>query len=458
MHPAIARTNFRIQEWLLGRRTFPILRELEQTQHWPKAKLQELQFKRLQQITKHAYEKSEFWHSTMKRLGLTPKDIRSLEDLRKFPLLDKETVRNQRERFVDREGRRRVSLVRTSGSTNEALLFYTDSEREAHINAARIRGHRWIGINKGDREMYFWGSPIELSKQDRLKRLRDGLVNDGLTNGFEINSQLAVKYFEAWMRWRPKCIFGYPNSLMLMTMMARSQNLELQALRERGLTAICTTAEMLTEIDRQRISDGFEVPVFDSYGLREAGLIGHECRNQVMHSMDDQLLLETIDTQTLEATDGEGELVVTNLFSGVMPMIRYRTGDMVTMTSEPCSCGLSLNGIKVSGGRIADFVVTCDGRWIPGYAFIYICRSIPGVIKFQVQQDRPGAIHMVVATGKEFPSDGIERVAGLLQKRLQSDDQITVEIVDDIQPGKSGKYRPVVSRVAEAELNRIQRQ
>ena len=75
----------------------------------------------------------------------------------------------------------RLQLVRTSGSTNEALQFYTNSNREAQINAARMRGHRWVGMERGEREMYFWGSPIELSKQDRIKRIRDWLVNDGLT-------------------------------------------------------------------------------------------------------------------------------------------------------------------------------------------------------------------------------------------------------------------------------------
>ncbi len=457
MLPAVARTNFRIQERLLGRRTFSFLRDLEQTQHWSREKLRELQFDRLKRIVEHAYEKSDYWQSTMKHLGLTPKQIHSLDDLQRFPLLDKETVRTERERMVDRVGRRRLMLVRTSGSTNEALQFYADSDREAQINAARIRGHRWIGINKGDREMYFWGSPIELSKQDRIKRFRDGLINDGLTNGFEINPALVRQYYEYWMRWRPQCIFGYPNSLMLMALMARPQNLDLRALGSRGLTAICTTSEMLTDVDRQLISDAFGVPVFDSYGLREAGLIGHECRHQVMHTMDEQLLLETIDPQTLEPTDGEGELVVTSIYSTVMPLIRYRTGDIVTLSSQPCACGLSLNRIKISGGRVADFVVTADGRWIPGYAFIYICRSVPGVIKFQVQQDHPGAIHVLVATDDLFPADGIERVAKQARERLQSTDRVTVEVVDDIQPAKSGKYRPVVSRVAEAELSKANR-
>jgi phenylacetate-CoA ligase len=172
-----------------------------------------------------------------------------------------------------------------------------------------------------------------------------------------------------------------------------------------------------------------------------------------MHTCDEQLLLETIDPVTAEPTDGEGELVMTNLFSSVMPMIRYRTGDIVTLSSEPCACGLSLGSIKVSGGRVADFVVTSDGRWIPGYAFIYICRSVEGVVKFQVQQERPGEICVLLETDGQFPDDGVARVKSQVLNRLRSDDRVSVRVVDDIRPAPSGKYRPVVSKVAEERLN-----
>lgn len=457
MLSAFARTNFRIQERLLGRETFAFLRELEESQAWDREKIRELQWQRLKRVVDHAYEHIGYWRSVMNEAGILPRDLHSLECLRKFPLLDKETVRANRENMVDRQGRRRLMVVRTSGSTNEALQFYTDSHREAYINAARIRGHQWIGIEKGDREMYFWGSPVELKKQDYVKYLRDWLVNDGLTNGFEIQPQLVRQYFEYWMRWRPKCIFGYPNSLLLMSLMARSEQLDLSELSRRGLQVVCTTAELLTETDRRTISDTFGVPVFDSYGLREAGLIGHECTLQTMHTMDELLILETIDPQTLEPTDGEGELVVTNVFSTVMPMIRYRTGDIVTLSQTPCPCGVGLNQIKVSGGRVADFVVTLDGRWVPGYAFIYICRSIPGITKFQVQQERLGEIRVLVAVDDEFPADGIERILAQTRRRLRSDDRVTAERVDDIQPAPSGKYRPVVSRVAEEKMREANR-
>lgn len=452
MIPILARTFFQMQERMLGRRSFAILNELQQSQHWPRERIEQEQLRRLQILARNAYANSSYWRELMDREDITPESIQSLSDLSRFPLLNKEAVRAERERMVVGRGGRGFKLVRTSGSTNEALQFYTDANREAHINAARMRGHEWIGVRRGDREMYFWGSPVELSKQDRIKQLRDWLINDGLTNGFELNPELITQYFQEWLRWRPKCIFGYPNSLSLLVHMARSQGLDLRQVRQRGLKVICTTSEMLTDPDRKRISMAFDVPVYDSYGLREAGLVGHECRQATMHTTDEQVLLETIDPHTLESTDGTGELVITSLISAVMPMIRYRTGDIVTLSSQRCSCGLSLRSLQVSGGRVADFIVTADGRWVPGYAFIYICRSVQGIVKFQARQDHCGEIRVFLVTDATFPSNGIEQVAQKVRDRLNSRDRIEVQIVPDIAPAPSGKYRPVASKVAEERL------
>ncbi len=184
MIPVVAKNIFQFQEWLLGRPSFRILKELRESQWWPKDRLHHLRLGRLQKIIRIAYKHTPYWREIMDANQIRPEDIRTFKDLKRFPILEKETLRERREEMVWREGGKRVQLVRTSGSTNEALEFYTSSTREAHINAARMLGHEWVGIPRGDREMYYWGSPIELSKQDRGKRFRDWLVNDGLINVF----------------------------------------------------------------------------------------------------------------------------------------------------------------------------------------------------------------------------------------------------------------------------------
>lgn len=449
MFPILARRLFHLQELALGRPSFRILTELLASERWSPERLRQLRLERLQTMVRGAYEHTPYWREVMDARGIRPEEIRTLDDLRRFPLLEKNTLRQRREEMVWREEGKRVQMVRTSGSTNEALEFYTSSTREAHINAARMRGHEWVGVRRGEKELYYWGSPVELSKQDRIKRMRDWLINDGLTNGFEVTPERLRKNYANWLAWGPKCIFGYPSTFALTVTMAESLGLNLKALGDRGLTVIITTSEMLSDIDRQLIAEGFGVPVRDSYGLREAGLIGHECGHGTMHCMDEQVILETIDPETLAPTDGEGELVVTNIVGPAFPVIRYRTGDIVTLSQQPCACGRNLSSIKISGGRAVEFVVTKAGKWVVGYSFIYIARSVPGIVKFQVVQEKLGAILIRLAVDDRFPADGIEQVKKKAAQRLGGDDEIQVEIVDDIAPARSGKYRPVISKVAE---------
>lgn len=449
MLPIIARQIFKIQEQLLGRDSFNILTQLLKSEYWDREQFENLQLKRLQYILQKAYQHTPYWRELMDQQKLQPQTIQSLDDLQRFPLLDKEIIRTQRERMVWKGEGKRVQMVRTSGSTNEALEFYTSSTREAHINAARMRGHEWVGIRRGEKELYYWGSPVELSKQDRIKRIRDWLINDGLTNGFEVTPERLKGYFEQWLRWRPKCIFGYPSTFVLTVTMAQSLGINLKELKTKGLTIIITTSEMLSAVDRRMIEEGFGVPVCDSYGLREAGLIGHECEHGTMHCMDEQVLLETINPETLEPCEGEGELVVTNIVGPAFPVIRYRTGDIVTLTKEPCICGRTLSQIKISGGRAVEFIVTKSGKWVVGYSFIYIARAVKGIVKFQVVQENIGTISIRLVVNDQFPSNGIDQVKSKAAQRLDGDDRIDIELVDDIKPARSGKYRPVISKVAE---------
>ncbi len=449
MHPAIARTLYRLQERLLGRPTFARLKELEASQWWPRARIQALQLRRLQDLVRAAYEHTPYWREVMDERGIRPDGIGSLADLGRFPLLTKATIRARREDMVWRDGGGRVQMARTSGSTNEPLEFYTSSVREAQINAARIRGHEWVGIRRGDREMYFWGSPVEIHKQDRLKHVRDWLVNDGFTDGFGLRPERVAGCLETWQRFRPACLFSYPSSLALLVKFAGMQGRDVGAFRRRGLKCIVTTAEPL-EPYRDLLGNAFGVPVHDSYGLREVGLIGHECCQGTMHATEEQLLLETVDPEMLEPTGGSGELVVTNLASWVMPMLRYRAGDMVTLSSEPCACGRMLRGVAVNGGRLVDFIVTSEGLWLAGYVFVYLAKHIPGIIKLQARQDRVGEVRLLLVTDDRFNGEEEAKARDILRARLQCDDTVHIERVDDIPVSPSGKHRMVISKVAEA--------
>lgn len=452
MNPPIARTFFRIQERLLGRPTFRLLAELERSDRWPRERLETFQLERLGELLAAAYTHTSYWREVMDRAGVRPDDVKTLADLRRLPLLEKETIRTRREEMSWRGAARRTWLGRTGGSTATPIEFYTSALREAHINAARMRGHAWVGMRRGEREMYFWGSPVERAKQDAVKSVRDWFIGDGFTDSFNVTEDAVPRLVAAWHRFRPKCIFCYPSSMALVVKMARRQGIDLRNVKQAGLEMIITTAEILGPM-RDEIAEAFGVPVYDSYGLREVGLIAHDCSHQTMHAMEEQFILETIDPHTLEPTDGEGELIATSLISHPTPMIRYRTGDLVSLNDAPCPCGRTLRSMTLSDGRAIEFIVTSKGAWVSGYIFVYLMKEVPGLIKLQVQQERIGHIRLLVVPDERFAIVGKPMLLHNVRARLGCDDEIELCEVADIPVSASGKHRLVISRVAE-ELRR----
>ncbi len=448
MLPILARTFFRIQERLLGRPTFRLLGELDESQWWPREQIEALQFERLREILSAAYAHTPYWRQVMDRAGVRPEGIASLADLRRLPLLDKETVRIHREEMSWRGAARRTWLGRTGGSTGTPFEFYTSALREAHISAARMRGHSWVGMRRGEREMYFWGSPVERSKQDAIKSIRDWLINDGFTDAFHLGERDVPDVVATWQRFRPKCIFCYPSSMVAVVRAARRQGIDLSGLKGRGLEMIITTAEILGPM-REEFAQAFGVPVYDSYGLRELALVAHECRHLTLHAVEEQLILETIDPVTLEPTDGEGELVLTSLISHAMPMIRYRTGDVVSLDDTPCPCGRRLRGVSVCGGRLVDYLVSGNGDLVSGIVFVYLMKDVPGVKKLQAQQERVGHVRVLVVPDERYHPAGEQMLRETLRKRFHPDDEIELCEVSDIPVASSGKHRLVISRVAE---------
>jgi hypothetical protein len=101
--------------------------------------------------------------------------------------MNKRDARDHVEQLVWREAPGGVFRYTTGGSSGEPLIFYFGRARQAADAAGRLRARRWWGVQPGDREVYLWGAPVELNRTDRIKTLRDRLVNQLLLNAFEMS-------------------------------------------------------------------------------------------------------------------------------------------------------------------------------------------------------------------------------------------------------------------------------
>jgi phenylacetate-CoA ligase len=168
-----------------------------------------------------------------------------------------------------------------------------------------------------------------------------------------------------------------------------------------------------------------------------------------MHITAEDVVLETVDSAGNAVPPGEpGEIVVTHLASRDYPFIRYRTGDVAVLDDRMCPCGRGLPMIRELQGRSTDFVVARDGTVMHGLALIYVLRELPGVAGFKIVQESLSLTRILVVPGDGYTDETTARIRAGIAKRLGPDVEVQVELVSEIAPERSGKYRYVMSRVA----------
>jgi phenylacetate-CoA ligase len=437
-----------LHEKIIGRKTLSYLAELEEQQWKSPQEIEKLKFEKLKQLLLHAKQNVPFYARQFAEAGFNPERMQAIDDFKVLPFLSKSEIRKNLEALQWKGCPGGLFRYNTGGSSGEPLVFYFDRRRQAYDAAARALTHRWWGIDIGDKELYLWGSPLEITKQDRLKTLRDLLTNQLLISAFEVSPQHVPQMVAQIKRFRPKCIFGYPSTIDLFCQMASKQNLDLRSI---GVQVVFSTAEVLYDHQKHSISDYFGgIPVVDGYGSREGGFISHQCRENTHHVMDPNYILEFI-KDGKEAPAGEdGEITVTHLDAWGMPFIRYRTGDIARSGTGQCKCGRGLQSISSIQGRTTDFVVTPDGRWQHALSIIYVVRDIEGVAEFKIIQQDVDDIQVLLKIHEDlYPKNGNERIIQGFKKRMGDEIKVRVEMVSEIPREASGKHRYVVSKVAQ---------
>jgi phenylacetate-CoA ligase len=448
MHKSIVKhIIFPLHEKLIGRKTYQYLEELEKTQWLKTEEIRSLQLRKLKDLLIHAKKNCPFYYQRFIDAGFDPSHLKSLNDLSLIPLLSKPEIRQNLTEMLWKDSPGGLHRYNTSGSSGEPLIFYFDRRRQAYDAAARALTHRWWGIDIGDRELYLWGSPLEITKQDRMKNLRDRLTNQLLLSAFDFSEKIVPEFIGQIHNFKPKCIFGYPSTIALFCEFASEQHFDLASI---GVKVIFSTAEVLYDHQKEIISKTFGgIPVVDGYGSREGGFISHECPGGSMHVIDQNVIVEYLRGDKPVGPGEDGEIVVTHLDNWAMPFIRYRTGDVAQFGTQKCKCGRNLSTMKKIQGRTTDFIVSPDGRWQHGLSLIYVIRDIPGVAGFKIIQEAVDHVKVLLKVHKAlFPENGKNQITEGLKKRMGQEVDVRIEIVDEIENDASGKYRYVVSKVA----------
>lgn len=427
------------------RSTMRYLSDLEASQWRSPQEVAALQFDLLVRLVSHAYESSPYYRSEWTRRGLHPRHLRSPTDFTRWPLLDRETIREHREALRSRAVSGPLIAKATGGSSGVPLQFDLDGPSHERRTAAAYRGYGWAGAGPGTRQLYLWGVPLgERSWRARCKdTLYNRLHRRRVVSCFDGDADLASRFADALDECRPDAIVAYVNPLY-----ETARALDERGRRPRHVPgSIVVGAEKLHPFQRELIERVYRAPVFETYGSREFMLIGAECeRHCGLHLTSEHLFVEILDDDGTPTPRGlEGNVVVTDLHNLGMPFVRYLTGDRAMAGFDRCACGRGLPLLSCVTGRRLDMLVASDGRVIPGEYFPHLVKDFPAVRRFQVIQESADLVRFRLAA-ERMDSGDRERLERLVRDALGAAMRIEFEEVESIELTAAGKLQVVINR------------
>lgn len=344
----------------------------------------------------------------------------------------------------------------TSGTTGTPGIFLEDKNWEAVISAVNVLriGGEWYngdvikGMMKagGNSASVFAGNGHFLgvtmlerqrqSNRSRAKRIQLIPVTLPIS---EIVQRLNA--------FQPAMFAGYASALGLLAQEQLAGRLNIHP------AIVISSAEPLSDENRALIQQAFGVPPRNNYGCSEGGVMGYECKHGHMHLNADWVIFEPVDAahQPIPAGQLSDRTLITNLANRVMPIIRYELGDRVSLSPEPCSCGITLPVVNVEGrtDEILRFMAP-GGQDVPvlPLALWSVIKETPGVLRFQAIQTAPDKIKIrLEAKDAEQDAETWERVYANASAYFASQGLGNVEIIRAPEPPKrdpkSGKFRNV---------------
>jgi phenylacetate-CoA ligase len=380
-----------------------------------------------------------------KKRGLSPSDIRNVDDLVKLPILTKTDVRNNFGDMVSRDFPKNRLISYQSGGTGDPIKFYITKDQFSWEIAAEFRAYGWAGYHFGDRCLMFWGSPLDLARHAGIiKRFTSNLERILVLNTFVVVDEVLELYL--MRKFNPEIIRGYASSVYMMAKFMLEKNIDYVHPR-----AVITSAETLLDYMRKTIEEAFGCPVFDFYGSRETGAIAAECEmHSGYHISAENVVLEFVRDDEHVGAGEDGVILVTSLRNFGMPLIRYAIGDVGRPSDGVCSCGRGLPLMSSMKGRVSQFMAVYDKelkRIVPVSTFFPSVLMHAPIESYQIIQESLDHVTIKAVKGKGYSQRNTDFIIRHVHKFLGDSVMVEVEFVDYLPPLPSGKRSVFISKI-----------
>ena len=324
----------------------------ERVERMPQPQLLEHQLRQLRERLSYVSERSPFYRRKLDAAGIRAGNVRTLDDVRRIPFTEKEELRLSQAAhppwgdFACIGPREAVRVFQTTGTTGRPVRVML-SRTDWFDTYYRQFSHFRCGYGLTEDDVLFvpfnyglyvawWGFQSAMEKAGLMV-----IPGGGLSSKDRLRAMLD---------WGATAICGTPSYLLYLAETARKNGIDLPSSSIRKVVAAGEPGASIPAT-KKAIQTQWGAECFDDIGSTEISNFGFEClAHEGTHVIEGMFLAEVVNPETLEPLpDGQvGELILTNLCCESVPLIRYRTRDLVRFNRAPCACGRT--SLRLEGG------------------------------------------------------------------------------------------------------------
>ena len=363
----------------------------------------------------------------------------SIENLEELPILDKEEIRNNIDKFLVRP-RSELDEVSTSGSFGRPLKFYLDRDRSPKELAFIHQIWSRIGFRPGrHRRAVMRG--VFLPNVDKKPWQYDSALSELKLSPFHMVPETMELYLRLIEKYKINFIHGYPSAITLLFGFAKSINWKIPA----SLIGILPISESIFDYQRSIILGVFPgLKILSFYGQSEKVAIAGEVNDSPNVFEFEPLygIVELVDDKgnRIQETGRRGRVVATGLLSQGMPFLRYDTGDtaeLVELGSRKNCYRMRVREIRSRRGE--EYIIGYNGALISFSAINLHSRHFSNIQQFQLYQEKKGEVTVKVVPYSGQNSEKILSFVAEMQAKVGSNVKFSLQIVDFLSPNPRGK-------------------
>lgn len=380
--------------------------------------------RRFVELFTNAYLHSPFYSRLYKEHGVSIEDVKSLDDIKKLPIITKDMIREHPEELLTCSKCKLVTN-HTSGTTGSPLIVYEPWSQIWWEQAYNTFYRKKCGFIQGNQVI----ASLRGHLDRKTRTMYVGVSKTLYLSSFQLNGETIEEYYKMIKRYKPGAIEGYPSSLVHLC----------QLLKEKGfkcsIPLVFTSSETLNPLQRNLIERVLSAEVFDHYGTTE--------RTIALSERKDHSGYYEVPGYSINEYERD-RVVTTSLINSAFPLIRYQVDDVISVDD--------INGENVItgiGGRSTVYVTGKDGTRFNAASLTYVAKVIPNIQNVQLVQDEIGRLFVNVVPDSDFNEQCINKSIEAINERIgkgNMDVEFRIISNKDLIYSKSNKLSLIINR------------